>query len=257
MLNLFDNYILFLLVLARMSGAILINPVFGRRNIPSNVKVGMTIMLAIIITASSSAQPPNITNIFEFLIKVFFEFSIGFGISVVMNIFFSAIFIATDLIDIQLGISMSKVFDPGSNVSVPITGSFFNAFLILLFFTTNGHITFFKMLNESVIAIPCGSNVNITGVLYAVPGVLSSALSLALKFAFPIIALEFITEMGMGVLTRTVPNINVFSVGIQLRLIVGFAVLFLISPVFGSFCDQLFSQMYTGIAGAIRLVAVG
>jgi len=77
-----------------------------------------------------------------------------------------------------------------------------------------------------------------------------------MKFAFPIIAIEFITETGMGILTRAVPNVNIFSVGIQFKLVVGFVVLFLISPVFGIFCDGLFSQMFSGMAGVLRLITV-
>lgn len=251
-----DKYTLFLLILFRMSGAILVNPIFGRRNIPNNIKVGLTIMFAATITASASIPLPQINNIFEFACKGAIEFSIGLAISLVMNVFFSSIMIAADIIDMQLGIGMAKVFDPGTSISAPITGSFFNAFLIMLFFATNGHVTLFKMISDTVVAIPCGSNIDITGVLYAVAGLLSAALTLAVKFAFPIIAIEFITETGMGILTRAVPSLNIFSIGIQLKLAVGIAVLLLISPVFGIFCDGLYNQMFSGMAGVLRLITV-
>jgi len=239
-----------------MSGAIIINPIFGRRNIPNSIKVGLTIMLAATLTISSSVPLPQIDNLFEFIYKGIIEFSIGYAISLIMNVFFSSIMIASDLIDMQLGIGMAKVFDPGSNISAPITGSFFNAFLIMLFFVTNGHITLFKMLSDTLTAIPCGSNINISGAFYAIAGIFSSALTLAVKFAFPVIAIEFITETGMGILTRAVPNINVFSVGIQFKVVVGLLVLLLVSPSFGLFCDGLYNQMFSGIAGILRLMTV-
>jgi flagellar biosynthetic protein FliR len=60
----------------------------------------------------------------------------------------------------------------------------------------------------------------------------------------------------MGILTRAVPSLNIFSIGIQLKLIVGFGVLILLSPVFGLFCDSLYSQMFTSIAGILRMATV-
>lgn len=252
----FDKYTLFLFILIRMSGAIIINPIFGRRNIPNNIKVGLTIMLAATMTAYLPVPIPQITNIFEFATKGIIEFAIGFAISMVMSIFFSTIMMAAEIIDMQLGIGMAKVFDPGSNISAPVTGSFFNAFIIMLFFATNAHITFFKMLSDTVVAIPCGTDINVSGIFYAVAGLLSAALTLAIKFAFPIIAIEFISETGLGVLTRAVPNLNIFSVGIQLKVIIGFLVLFLISPVFGLFCDGLYTQMFSSAVSVLRLVTV-
>lgn len=255
--TLFDKYTLFLLILIRMSGAILINPIFGRRNIPNNIKIGLTLMMAVTLTASSTVPVPEFTGIIEFALKGILEFMIGFVISIVMNVFFSSIMTAADLIDMQLGIGMSKVFDPGSSSSVPVTGSFYNAFLIMLFFSTNGHITLFKLLGDTITALPCGGNLSIEGAFSAVAGIFGSSLTLAVKFAFPIIAIEFIAETGLGVLTRTVPNINVFSVGIQLKLFIGLLVMLLLSPIFGLFCDELYNKMFTGITGILRMMGAG
>lgn len=254
--NIFDDYTMFLLVLMRISGAILFNPLFGRKNVPNLVKAAFVLVLSAVLTVSiqGAISTPQISSLFEFICKAVVEFGVGYAISFICSVFFSAAIIASDIIDIQLGIGMAKAFDPGSNISVPVTGSIFNAFLIVLFFISNGHITLFKLLSDTFTAIPCGSGISLSKAALAATGVIGSAFTIALKFAMPIITIELVTELGLGVLTRVVPNINIFSVGIQLKLIVGLVVLLLMAPVFGSFCDELFMKMFDNLLKVLRQV---
>ncbi|MDF2566596.1 MAG: flagellar biosynthetic protein FliR [Oscillospiraceae bacterium] len=218
------------------------------------VKVGLTLALSVLLTVYSTVEVPQITNMFEFIIRGIVEFAIGYSIALIMNIFLSSILVATDFIDTQLGIGMAKVFDPGSNVSAAVTGSIYYGFIILLFFVTNGHITLFKLLSDTIVAIPCGSDVNLTNLGLAIAGMLGSALVLAAKFALPITAVELVSEIGMGVLTRAVPHLNIFSIGIQLKLLIGIVVLVLLAPAFGSFCDGLYAEMFQKITSGLKIL---
>ena len=139
----FEKYTLFLLILVRVSGAILLNPLFGRKNVPNLVKAGLTVILSIALTASTTAAVPVISSIFDFVFKAMWQFTIGYAISLIMYMTLSTITIAADTIDMQIGIGMAKVYDPGNNSSYAVTGSIFNSFLILLFFASNAHITLF------------------------------------------------------------------------------------------------------------------
>lgn len=250
-----DKYTLFLLILVRMSGVILLNPLFGRRNVPNIIKVGLTLIFSTTLTSATAVAAPQIDNIFEFIIKALYEFAIGYAIALIMYMALSTITIAAETIDMQIGIGMAKVYDPGNNSSAAVTGSIYNSFLILLFFSSNAHITLFKLLSDTIVAVPVGSTLHFSNAAYAVAGLLGSTLTLALKFAMPIIAIELISEIGMGVLTRAVPHINVFSVGIQLKLLIGLLVLVMISPLLGSFCDQLYSTMFADISRVLRLIS--
>lgn len=249
-----ERYTLFLLILLRISGAIFTNHLFGRKNVPTIVKVGMTVILSILLTVNTKVPIPEISNFLDFVIKGIFEFAVGYAISIVMYIFFSTIILACEQIDMQIGIAIAKVYDPGSGSSSAVTGLIYNSFMILLFFATNSHITFFNMLAQTIVAVPCGSAINLSAAGYQITLMFGSMIVLAVKFALPIIAVQFITETGLGVLTRAVPNINIFSVGIQLKLIVGILILVLMAPAFGAFCDSVFTQMFTDMAKAIRLL---
>jgi flagellar biosynthetic protein FliR len=239
-----------------MSGAILINPIFGRRNVPNIVKAGLTLIISQIFMLTLVSDSAKVTTILDFFIKAISEFTIGFVISLIMNIFLSSVNVACDLIDMQIGIGMAKAYDPANGTSSPVTGTVYSSFVILLFFVTNGHITLYKLIYDSFTAIPCGSSVGITGAAYAVAGLMGNSLNLALKFALPITAVEFFSEMGLGVLSRAVPNINVFSVGIQLKVLIGFLVLGILAPTFGTFCDTLFSNMFDGITAALNFITI-
>lgn len=247
----------FLLVLLRLSGAIIVNPIFGRKNVPGMVKAGLTLSLALALTVSTTAQQPQITSLLDFVIKGILEFAIGYSISLIMYLFLSAVIVAYDLIDIQIGIGLAKAFDPGSNFNASVTGAIFSSVTVLLFFVTNGHITVYRLLSDSVTAIPCGSDISLYKASYAISVVMCSTLSLALKMALPVVAIEFVSEMGLGILTRAVPNLNIFSIGIQLKLLVGLAVIFLLSPLFGIFSDQLFRMMYADISRILNLISAG
>lgn len=240
----YADLVFFLLIMMRLSGALLTNPLFGRKNVPNLVRAGLVAMLALTLAQTTDAGFAKSGTLLEFAVKAVTEFAIGYAISLVMSLFLSVVTMACEVMDMQIGLSMAKNYDPGTNIASPLTGSIFYAFIILLFFVTNGHITFFSMLRESFVAIPCGAEVNLYSAGYVVACMMSGSLCLALKFALPIIAIEFMAEIGMGVLSRAVPNINVFSVGVQVRVIVGLVVLALLTPAFGSFCDLVFGELF-------------
>jgi flagellar biosynthetic protein FliR len=252
--TIFDKFTLFLLIFSRMSGAILLNPLLGRKNVPGIVKAGMTLVTAIALTLSDTNAALNKTSVFDVIFRMVFEFAIGYAISLIMGMFLSSIIVASETIDVQLGIGMARVFDPGNSTSTPVTGSFYNAFLLILFFASNAHITLFKLFADTLKAIPAGTTLDFSKAAHAVVGIFGSTLTLALKFAMPIIAIEFITEIGLGVLTRAVPGVNIFSVGIQLKLLAGLLVIFLLTPLFGYYCDSLYNSMFTGITEILKSV---
>lgn len=248
----FEKYTLFLLILVRMSGAIFPNHLFARKGIPNIVKVGLTAILAYLLTYTSNVPAPKINNLLDFAAKAIVEFGVGYAISLIMYMFFSAILIAAEEIDVQLGIGMAHIYDPGGNTSSAVTGLIYNTFMVLLFFVTNSHITLFKLLCDSIVAVPCGGVINLAKVGYGVMLMFGEVVLLAAKFALPIIGIQFITEIGLGVLTRAVPHVNIFSIGFQAKLIVGILMIVLIAPAYGNFCDTVFTEMFTDMTKALN-----
>lgn len=255
--DIFDKFPVFLLIFARFTGMIIFNPVFGRRNIPANVKVAFAFLISVVVSGVTPRIELELYALPGFILSVGLELGMGYCLGLVMNIFLSSILVAADIIDMQLGIGMSRMYDPSVNLSMPVTGSILNAVGLMLLFASNAHITVIRMVAESVRIIPPGSQINLARVGGVVATTFGLALILALKLAIPIIAIELLSEVGLGILTKAVPNINIFSVGIQLKLLTGLYMLFAVVPFFGAFLDKLFETVYTSTAEVLGILASG
>ncbi|MHC1695476.1 MAG: flagellar biosynthetic protein FliR [Eubacteriales bacterium] len=249
----YSNYILFLLVFTRMTGMLLFNPFFARRNIPAVIKIGLALILSFMIMPTLSVQI-EYPSLFVFTVYLIKELLIGYVFGLVINIFISWIFMAGEIVDLQLGISMSKIYDPSSNVSMPLTGSIYNVLYILIFFVGNGHLSIIKIMARSCQIFPCGSDLFNTSVASFIVLLLGDAISLAAKMAMPILAIELLTEAGLGVLMRTVPQINVFVVGLQLKLLVGLYVIIAFLPSAANLMDDTTGVMFDQAQKALSLV---
>lgn len=245
---LFNNYILFLLIFARVAGAVLFNPIFGRGNIPSIAKMGFCFFISIIFVGILPPFDVQATwDIFIFFFTCGKELLIGFFIGFIMQLFLSVLILGGDFVDLQLGVGMAKIYDPQSNVSMSLVGSIFNIFYMVLFFTSGGHLTFLKVIFYSFNILPLGTvGINPQFAHYSTL-LFGNVLILALKLALPVIAVEVVTEMSLGVLMRTVPQVNVFAVGMQLKLLVGLGLIVLIFPSFFSFFDTITNTMFQAI----------
>lgn len=243
----FNDYMLFLSVFARLMGMLVFNPFFGRKNVPVIIKMGLALFIAVITVPFIDATYSESPSFLSFLIVILKEMFIGFAISFVMQLFLSVPLIAGEMSDMQLGINMSKVYDPQSNISMPLTGTIYNIMYILLFFSSNSHLTLIHITADSFTAFPPGYNlINFNALSYIVY-MFGDILILSVKLAVPIIAIEMLVEAGLGMIMRMVPQINVFVVGLPLKLIIGFATIVFLAPTVSRMFDVSGDMMFNGI----------
>lgn len=240
-----QSLMLFSLILMRMSGMILLNPIIGRRNIPTMVKSGFILMISIIAYLSvAGTSVPIAESVVEYAILLLKEFFTGYIIGTVLNMFFYVIIFAGDFMDLQLGISMAKIYDSQSNASIAITATFYNALLILLFFAVDGHLALIKIILTSSDIVPYGNVIiNTINLPNAILDIFIQCTSLGLKFAFPLFAFEFLAEIGVGILMKTIPQINVFVINMQIKLFVGLIILIIMFTPMSDFIEKLITDM--------------
>lgn len=249
------DFSLLLLIFMRMTGCVLFNPIFGRRNIPGMARAAITVMLTLFTYNVIDPTPVAASSFIIFAVLAFKELLIGFIIGFIINLFLSTIIIAGDLMDMQIGLSMSKIYDPASNVSMPVSASLVNVMMMVVFFLSNGHLTLIKVFTHSAGIIPFGT-FSIGAQVYANLGLLfQTILVYAMKMAMPVLAAEVITEMAVGLMMKAVPQINIFAVNIQLKVLLGFIMLFLLVPPFATFTDRLFALMFENINQALLAIA--
>ncbi len=253
---LFSNYIAFLLLFVRMMGMFIFNPLFGRKNIPVIIKMGLAFFITVILMGMiPDTAALNIDNMLTFLLVSIKELFIGFFVGFIMQMFLSVLQLSGEFIDLQLGVGMAQVYDPGSKTSsMPLTGSMLNLFYTVIFFVTNGHLTLIRIISSSLDIIPLGTlQLNADCGQYVVL-FFGNILALALKMALPVVALEIITELGLGILMRTVPQINVFVVGLQLKLLFGLVMIVIVLPGFFDYFDYLTNNMFNSIINGLNMI---
>jgi flagellar biosynthetic protein FliR len=250
----FDRYTVFLLLFVRMSGLLLFNPFLGRKSVPAAVKGGLALLLALPAAALYTGPDVTVSGVPELMLFSVKELLIGFLAGMVLELFLSAVLIAGDLADLQLGIGMAKVYDPAANASIPISASFYNLLFTTLFFLADGHLSFIRMMFYSVHMLPPGPALFGEEAFAYVVSLFGSILVLALKIAMPMIGVEVLAEFGLGILMRTVPQINVFVVGLQLKLLIGLVLFSLLVPGLAHVFDAMTGVLFEKIEEGIRLL---
>jgi flagellar biosynthesis protein FliR len=195
-----------------------------------------------------------ISSVLEYSLIILKEVFIGYIIGYIISMFFSIVVIGGEIIDLQIGMSMSKIYDPSSNVSMGISGSLLNAFIILLFFSARGHLSLIQIFITSCKLIEIGSFTIPQNLFYNMVEMFSQILIFSIKLALPILAVEIITEAGVGILMKAIPQIQVFSVNIQLKLFVGLFLMMMLVPSFSTFLENILTIMFETIQKDLTLL---
>lgn len=252
---LFRSFETDLLVFARTLGIFMFNPILSRRNIPTIAKVVVSVFIAYVTILVLQPEPVEAGNSAGvYLMMILRETAVGLIIGFITDLFFYSVQLAGEVMDMQSGLGMAKVFDPESNVQMSIMGSFISFMMYLYFFVTNSHLTYIRLFITSYDAVPIGSGGFNPDLGYAVASYFSVVLALVIKLAMPIMAAEFILEFCMGVLMKSVPQIQIMVVNIQLKVAFGFALLFLIAVPLSEFVDDYLDKWLEALRQFISIM---
>ena len=245
---------LFELIFMRMSGFLLFNPLLGRSNLPAMVKTGMALVLSILVFGTAGTGVPQPDTLVELAFRLLLELGIGLVLGFVMRVVFSVVQIGGEVIDTQMGMTMAQIYDASSQANLSVTASLLNILLILDFFAENGHYTLMRLLTTSGELVPYGAAALGDGVYAYVIELFFACMILAVKLAMPILAAELLGEIGMGVLMKAIPQINAFVINIELKVIIGLLLFFLLLTPINEFLLELESGMLSELGRLLRLM---
>lgn len=246
---------LFLLVLARMSGVVLFNPILGRQSIPGVVKSGFILLLSITAYTMTDYLPEAPGSILETLVLLGLELFLGYVLGLVMNLFFYVPLLGGETIDMQMGMSMGRTYDPSSQTSTTVTASLLNLLLMLLFFAANGHQTLLRIILVSGRIVPFGAAAFGQELYGAMVELFINCTILGIKLCMPILAAELLGQVGMGILMKVIPQINVFAINIELKVIIGLSLLLVLMAPFSEFLLEAESTMLRALRSLLPLMA--
>lgn len=237
---------IFLLIFVRIVTIISLLPIFGADSLPVQLKVGFSFLLSIILFNMIIVSVPPIqafswgTMVFMVIKEVLVGLTIGFASTTL----FSAVQFAGRMIDTEMGFVMVESFDPLTNESVTVMGQFQIVLFTLLFLLFNGHYFFILAIQKSFELIPLtGANFASGPLVIQVSKMISNIFVLSIKFSAPIFITLFLTTISLGVVARTVPQMNVYFVGMPLKIMIGLGVTFITLPLLAN----LFRKMIDGL----------
>lgn len=245
----------YVMVMLRMLGLLVFNPVFARKNLPSMARVGLCLLITMVVAPSLPMPAFAAYQAFDWLLEMGKQFVFGFFLGFVFIIFYHMLSYVGDVIDFQMGLSMAKVFDPGTGIQSSISGRIYEIVFVLYFFTTNSHLLLIKLFARSFELLPLGGGVEIMNAAGYLIDLFISTFSLALRLGLPFIAAEFVLEVSMGVLMKLIPQIHVFVINIQLKLILGVGMMILFAGPITGFLDQYLNEALVSTQEALALLA--
>lgn len=245
---------LFALIMMRMSGMILLNPIFGRRNIPMTAKSGLIIVLTLTIYSASAESAFEVAGTLAFGFLLMKEFIVGYVIGYAMELFFFAITFGGYVIDFQLGLTMATVYDPQSNSQVAVTGGVLQTWFMLVFFATDAHLVLMKILITSADIVPYGEIVITQGLASRMIEIFLQCVDLGVRLSLPILAAEFLVQVGIGIMNKVVPQISIFVINIQLKIIVGLGLLVILFSPIGEHLNRIMTEMMKTVQGILTFV---
>ena len=246
---------LFLMITGRMTGLVVFNPLFGRRGIPGVVKAGFILLLSLCVFAMTPVRletPATLLGLaFPFLMELF----LGYVLGLVVNFFFYIPLMAGSVIDMQMGFSMASTYDPASGIQTTATSSVFNVLMSLLFFAANGHHTLLRIFVSSGLVVPFGTVALGEGFYAAMVQIFLDCTLLGVKLAMPILAAELMGQVGMGILMKAIPQINVFVINIDVKVIVGLAMLLILMVPISDYLLKAETEMLLTVQRMLPLMS--
>ena len=216
------EYQKFLFVLLRVGALIMFFPILGSPQVPGRIKVGLIIFVSIAVFPVVRATPMHDPKgLFELVVSLFSEITIGLAVAYTARLFFTAVQIAGTVVDFQMGFGVVNVIDPQTETQVSVTAQFQNILAILFFLALDAHHIIIGAIVESFFLInPFQINFS-TFTPEIILLLFKATFVTAVKIAAPIMAILFFISVGLGLVARTVPQMNVFIVGFPLQIGVG------------------------------------
>jgi flagellar biosynthesis protein FliR len=240
-MNLLNMLPVFLLVLVRMTSFFMTAPVFSYRTIPAQFKIGLAVAFSLIITMTLDQSHLQFSA--DFPLLVLKEAIVGLALGFVAGIIFNAVHVAGAFIDLQMGLSVANLIDPNSGIQTPITGQFLYIIMIVFLFTIDAHHMLlngifysYQMVPIDKIDLPLfdGPSTQMIVQLFV------KMFAVAFQMALPIVGSLFLVDVAVGIVARTVPQLNVFVVGLPLKVGVGLLILFIIMPLYVTMFRDIF-----------------
>ncbi|HVT28769.1 MAG TPA: flagellar biosynthetic protein FliR [Lacipirellulaceae bacterium] len=222
------RFMVFTLVLARVSPLIVTAPVFGSMSLPRQVRVFLAVTLSLLITpAFLNAPLPPIESTIEYGRLLVNEALVGLLLGLGLNILFSGVQITGQVVSQLSGLSLADVFNPGFDEDISVFSQLFYFLTLAVFVAVGGHRIMVQAMLDTFAAAPPGHVALGTNVVDVLTHIVSQSFVLGIRAAAPLMVALLLSNLVLGLISRTLPQINVIAVGFGLNSLLAMGLLFL------------------------------
>lgn len=234
------DFVRFSLSLIRLGTFMAVVPIFNMRNIPMMAKIGFAALCSLL------AMPPlehswNVESLGVLALLAMHEVAIGLLLGLVVILIFSIVNFAGHYVDTPIGFGMASIYDPAVGGQVPVFSQFYYVMAALIFLGLDAHLWLIQAIQYSFQVIPFGGIIQLEPAFWLIMDLVKQIFIIGVQIALPITATILLTDIGLGIVIRAVPQINVFVLGFPIKILVGLVVVFFGLPTFVHITGQLFA----------------
>jgi flagellar biosynthetic protein FliR len=252
------------LLSSRIGAMLLSTPIFSSADVPVRVRVLIVVGLSIALCAGLGLVPDAVGARRDELLALALhplrlfraamtEAGLGVTMALAIHVAFSAFALAGGMLDVQLGFGLSQVFDPTSNSQAPVLTIAFNRIGVVVFFLLNGHHALMRAIAFSLERFPLGAPWPVESLLPAMLGHLVALFGLCVALVAPIMFCILMAELVLGVLARNLPQVNMLTMGMPIKIVVGLAALCVWFSSIGSAMDRVYRGLYETLDSAFMV----
>ena len=246
----------FLLTLTRTAAMVGTMPVLNGRGVPMLTKVGLAGILALVLMPAQAQQVPGLPDsLWSFALAIGQELLIGLLIGFASGLVFDSLQMAGQIVGLQIGLNVAASIDPvSSGQQLSYIDQLYSIIAVLIFFTINGHHWLIMAMQQSFQLVPLSSLLVSSALMDELLVLLSSLFVITLRIAMPVLATLLLADLAMLVIARTVPQLQVFFLGIPIKVAAGFFTLMVSIPMVALLMGDVFRGLLGDLTGLLRLM---
>lgn len=249
-----ENLEFYLLVLVRVSSLVMTAPFFSYRSIPMRVRAAMSVFLSLVVISITPIVPLEYASVVGYAVLILKEMLLGITLGLMCSMCFYIVSFSGQLMDMEMGLSMASMFDPMTNIQISVTGNFYNYMLMLMMVVTNMHYYIIRAIVDSFSYFNVGKALFSFGNLKSmVVDFMANYFVIAMRIVLPVFCCMLLINVVLGVLAKAAPQMNMFVVGLQIKVLVGLIILVIIVQSFPMVADFIFNEMKHIISEVIHV----
>ncbi len=240
-------------VFTRIAAMFAIAPIIGSRLIPVRIRIVTAFSISLVVLVTLPPIPQYELFSYQGLLIMLNQILIGISMGFIVQLVFNAVTLGGEVIAMTMGLGFAQMVDPQSGIQVPVVSQFYVVTSTLLFLAYDGHIILISMIAQSFISLPIQPLGIPAGFVWHLLEWASNLFIGAILLSMPIITGLLITNVTMGVMTRSAPQLNIFAVGFPLTMLIGFILILLTLPAFAPGFAEMLEKSYALIKELLRM----